>query len=350
MNESMRPSFESILAAPLAPLRNGGLGFVGADIPLELLLASGRPFGHLPWQADVPTPAADRWLESSFPGWARSILEQWFAGAFDEVADVVFSRADDATQRLCYYIRELQARGLLRGPTTHLLDVALIPRATSLAHSAAAIEALAERLGIAASAWPAALTRADRVRTQLAAINARRGNDGALHERLFRAALWSDASQWLDAVSLPVHDNGPRILLAGSMPPDDRLHRAVDQAGACIVEELHPGGPLRSGPVLGESGESPPLRIARQLQLHGTGPRAFVDRAAQVVARARERHVAGVILWMTREDEALAWQVPAQTRALREAGVKLLVLADSRWNADDGALEAIARFCKEGLA
>jgi hypothetical protein len=350
MSQSMSAPFESVLAAPLTPLRNGGLGFVGADVPLELLLASGRPFGHLPWQADQPTPKADRWLESSFPGWARSILEQWFAGAFDGVADVVFSRADDATQRLCYYIRELQSRGLLRGPAPHLLDLALIPRATSLAHSAAAIETLAARLGIDASAWPPAMARADRLRSQLAGINARRGGEGALHERLFRAALWSDATQWIDAVSMPLQDSGPRILLAGSMPPDDRLHRAVDRAGACIIDEVHPGGPLRLGPVPGQSGESPALRIARHLQLHGTGPRAFIDRATQVLARARERRAAGVILWMTREDEGLAWQVPAQSRALREAGIPLLALTDARWSADDGALGAVTRFCTEGLA
>lgn len=64
----MSQPFETLLASPLDSLRRDGVGFVGADIPPELLLASGRPFGHLPWYADVPTPAADRWLESSFPG------------------------------------------------------------------------------------------------------------------------------------------------------------------------------------------------------------------------------------------------------------------------------------------
>ncbi len=350
MNESMSSSIESILAAPLEPLRHGGVGFVGADIPLELLLASGRPFGHLPWQADAPTPTADRWLESSFPGWARSILEQWFAGALDGVADVVFSRADDAAQRLCYYIRELQSRGLLGGPATHLLDLALIPRATSEAHSAAAIESLAARLGADGSTWPAALARADRLRAQLAQINASRGSDGARHERLFRAALWSDATQWIEGVTGQTTDGGRRLLLTGSMPPDDRLHLAADRAGACIVDELHPGSALRCGPALDASDDAPALRLARHLQQHATGPRAFIDRPAQVVARARHCRAAGVILWMTREDEGLAWQVPAQIRALREAGLPFLALTDARWNADDGAPERIARFCTEDLA
>ena len=131
MNQPELQPWEQILAAPLAPLREAGIGFVGSDIPAELLLASGRPFGHLPWRADAPTPAADR----------CSILEQWFAGAFDGLHAVVFSRADDAAQRLCYYVRELQARGRLQGPSVHMLDVALVPRETSVAHTAAALDA-----------------------------------------------------------------------------------------------------------------------------------------------------------------------------------------------------------------
>src|SRR5690606_10628902 len=72
------PRFEidGLLADPLAASR-GGIGFVGPDVPVDVLLASGRPFGHLPWRATGAigaigatgatgaagaTPWADRWL------------------------------------------------------------------------------------------------------------------------------------------------------------------------------------------------------------------------------------------------------------------------------------------------
>lgn len=350
MNEQIEQPWEKILAAPLQPLQQSGLGFVGSDIPVELLLASGRPFGHLPWQVGVPTPLADRWLESSFPGWARSILEQWFTGAFDQLAGVVFSRGDDAAQRLCYYLRELQQRGLLGGPAVHLLDLALIPRESSVAHTATAIDTLAGRLGIADEAWPAAIARANQLRGDLVRMQARRGSPGAVHERLLRAALWSDATQWIDKVTLPSTQLERRVLLAGSMPPDDRLHRAVDATGACIVDELHPGGPARLGPVIDETAESPAMRIARHLQRHASGPRAFIDRAGQVLDRVRASRANAVILWLTREDESPGWQLPAQTRRLREAGIPLLVLADTQWAADHSALDAVTRFCTQEVA
>jgi hypothetical protein len=66
------------------------------------------------------------------------------------------------------------------------------------------------------------------------------------------------------------------------------------------------------------------------------------------VARAAGARATAVVLWLTREDEGLGWQLPAQRRALAEAGIATLALPAARWQADDGALEAIGEFC-EGL-
>lgn len=346
MDTKTIPTHERVLQAPLEALGPGGIGFVGADIPIELLLASGRSFGHLPWQAGAPTPRADQWLESSFPGWARSILEQWFDGAFDALECVVFSRADDAAQRLCYYVRQLQSRELLRGPVTYLLDLALIDRGSSLAHSADAIDQLADRLDIAGRAWPLAMERADELRTRLFNLNAARSTNGVAYARLFRAALWSDPTSWLQAFDSPPEKKGVRILLAGSMPPDERLHEAVESAGASIVDEQHAGGPSRHGPVSSRLDERPALHLARHLQRHACGPRAFFDRAQQLVSRARGCRATAVILWLTKEDEALAWHVPAQTRAMLEADVPLLAMPASDWLADARTLDRVVQFCR----
>ncbi len=89
---------------------------IGADIPLDLLNATGRFAGPLNWHIDRPTPRADAWLESKFTPWARSIVEDWAEGHFDGLGEVIFSRSDDTSQRLYYYICELRARGLLGGP------------------------------------------------------------------------------------------------------------------------------------------------------------------------------------------------------------------------------------------
>ena len=351
MNDSVKVNrVDAVLADPMAESREhgGGIGFVGPDIPIEVLLASGRPFGHLPWRVDDSTPWADRWLESSFPFWARSIVEQWHAGSFDALDSVVFSRGDDASQRLYYYIAELQRRGKLGGPSLWMFDIAYVERDSSFAHTAAAVTALIHTIDVSTDALPAAIDRANRLRRSLFAIEQSRTAQGPLYERLARAILWSDPTQWVEQFAAPSAAAAKcRVMLAGSMPLDERIHAAVEATDASIVAEGHSLSTLRLGPELDLNGKCAEDAIARHLRAHSIAPRAFVDRAARLVARVRDVAADAVILWLTREDEALAWFVPAQKRLLAEAGIPSLVLPASRWQADGDTLEEISAFCRE---
>jgi hypothetical protein len=343
----MNDPVAAILGSPLNALHEGGLGFVGPDICIDLLLASGRTFGHLPWNVQGATPFADQWLESSFPGWSRSILQQWHEGAFDGLHAVVFSRSDDASQRLYYYVRELQQRGLLKGPRPLILDLALVPRESSFEHTAASVASLARDLAVDDAALRAGVAQADALRVKLNHLQRHRAADGVFFERLARAALWSDPTKWIDSVTMPASGDARRVLLAGSVPPDERLHRAVEVAGSSVVAETHMHALGRLGKPLASPESSAARHVARQLIATATGPRAFLDRAQWIVSQAREARAAAVILWLTREDEGLAWHVPAMRQALAEANLPALVLPAASWRADDGVPGRIEAFCRE---
>lgn len=349
MSAAMNDPVATVLDAPLTALRRDGLGFVGPDVPIDLLLASGRTFGHLPWSATGATPFADQWLESSFPGWSRSILQQWHEGALDGLRAVIFSRSDDASQRLYYYVRELQQRGRLAGPRPLILDLALVPRESSFQHTAAAVASLAAELGIDDDALRGGVARADALRRQLNQLQQQRAAGGVFFERLARALLWSDPTKWIDAVKIPAAkaEGARRVLLAGSVPPDERLHHAVDGTDSCIVAESHVHALGRLGLPLAVAESSAAHHVARQLVATATGPRAFLDRAQWIVKQARDARAAAVILWLTREDEGLAWHVPAMRRALAAANLPALVLPAASWRADDGAVQRIEEFCGE---
>lgn len=344
-NASVR-EIEDRLGDPLAAHRaqSGGVGFVGPDIPIDVLIASGRPFGHLPWRTNGATPWSDRWLESSFPYWSRSILEQWHDGVFDALETVVFSRADDASQRLYYYVRELQRSGTLRGPVPRMFDIALIRRESSVAHTEAAVLELMRALDVAADALPDGIERANRLRRRFAELQGSRAAGGQWYERLGRAALWTDPGKWIDRLRMPEAPPAvTRILLAGNMPPDARLHEAAEAAGASVVGEAHALALERLGSELGAA-PHPVRSLARHLRATSIAPRAFFDRAAWIVERARAARATAVVIWLTREDEALAWTAPSQRRALAAAGLPVLLLAARRWQADDDTSERIAEF------
>jgi hypothetical protein len=342
---------DALLADPLAALqgRADAVGFIGADVPVDVLLASRKPFLHLPWRTAGATPWADRWLESSFPYWARSILEQWHEGRFDGIGTVVFSRSEDASQRLFYYVRELKSRGLLRGPVPAMFDIALLPKPSSLAHTTSAVVELMRTLDVSLDDLADGVARANRLRLTLQRLQSQRTDYGPLYERLARAALLSDATTWIDEIVPPERGSGTaRLLLAGSAPPDDRLHVAADAGGATIVAETHVRALDRLGlPVPSDGAEPTEQALARHLMASSVGPRAVRDRAQWIVERAAHADAAGVVLWLTREDEALAWHVPAQQRALAAANIPCLVLPAASWQADDGATDRIIDFCRE---
>jgi len=338
-------AIDAILADPLARSRDcgAGVGFVGLDYPQDVAFALPAPALHLPWRADRPVPFADRWLESSFPGWARSIVEDWSTGAFDALTTVVFSRGDDASQRLYYYVRELQRRGHLGGPAVAILDVARIPRETSRRHTRTALAAVVERLGLDDAALREGIRRTNVLRAAFAAVSTARAGNGVGAHRLARASLFADVSPWAAEVMQPQATPRLRVLLTGSAPPDERLHDAVSLAGGDVVGETHGYGLHRLGAPIDAAIDDPLAAIASRLH-EGGGPRSFADPAVALSSALESARPDVVVLWLTREDEAIAWQVPALRRVLAERGMPMLELTTRSWAADDGALAEIETF------
>lgn len=341
---------DTILHDPMAPARahGAGVGYVGFDFPQDLAFALDAPCLHLPWQADRATPFADQWLESGFPGWARSIVEDWGAGRFDCLRTVVFSRGDDASHRLYYYLRELQRRGRLAGPEPQVLDVARIPRDSSRRHTRDALATTAAALGVDATAWQSGIRRANALRDGFAALAAS-GLQGEQVNRLARASLFADVTSLLgDAAALAVATPRLRVLLAGSAPPDERLHDAVARAGGEVVAQLHGYAPARIGERIDPASADVIGAVADAVRA-SSGPRSFVDPARSLTRALDASRADAIVLWLTREDEALAWHVPALRSASAASGKPSLQLTARRWDGSDGALAEIESFVEKQL-
>lgn len=362
----MHTMVDELLADPLGPAREraraGGrvVGYVGVDIPVELITAAGAHALRLPALADIETANADRYLESSFSPAVRRVAEQWLSGAYDFLDAVVLSRSDDSAQRLYYYLCELQRRGLAAGPRALLYDIAKIPRESSRRHTLAATTRLAGELGTRAQSLPEAIASRNRRRELLRDLVQWRASDapprGTAVERLLRAADLGDPdafdrelSGWMRAPR--AHHAGPRLLLAGSAPPDERLHARIERAEGCVVDESGDHSARRLGdpisPGAAESADSTMSSIERLSNHYHAlrhGSRALVDRAAAIDEQLRQSRVDGVVIWLIEEDESLAWEVPSVHAMLAASGTPHLLLTRRRWEADDGALEAVSEF------
>ncbi len=140
---------------------------------------------------------------------------------------------------------------------------------------------------------------------------------------------------------------GPRCLLAGSAPPDGRLHDAIAGAGFVPLGQTLTQQWADLGDAVDEGTADPCAAIAAALHARRGGPRSFADPAALLAQKSAG--CAAVVLWRIEEDEAECWHLPAEKRALAEAGVPHLVLTRRDWLAADGAGQEIAEFL-EGQA
>ncbi|MFV0643938.1 MAG: hypothetical protein ACK5NN_05480 [Sphingomonadaceae bacterium] len=286
---------------------------VGPNLPLPLLEATGCYAGPLTINVDRAMPKADL-LETKFALWTRSVLEDWADGAFDGYETVVFSRGDDNAQRLYYYICELRRQKLIGGPEPVIFDVAMVRRATSLAHMEVALRSLAARFGVQAEDLAAAMQKTQN-------HNATSTEQGA-----------------------------SVCLLIGTPPPDCRLHNAISKGG------MQPEGPIlpeiwaASPKYEGYSNGDPFALLASSLHSSTLISRSFSEPAVSLKSRLGKGAVKAAVLWCSEDDEAIVWHVPAMQQVLAEAGVPTLVLTRRDWAGQDGAVQEIEAFTRENAA
>jgi hypothetical protein len=203
----------------------------------------------------------------------------------------------------------LQRRGLVGGPEALILDIAKIPRASSLARTTDCLRVLAERLTVDATV----------LRQSVEACNRERA--GTVAPRPARPCL-----------------------LTGTPPPDRRLHAAIEAAGFAPLGPTLPetwaalGDPVDLG--TGDVFDA----LARQVHGSAASPRAFVSAGASLEADIAASGAEAVILWQIEEDESQTWHLPAQRAALAAAGVPALVMTRRDWLARDGVIEEIRAF------
>lgn len=286
------------------------IAVAGPDLPHEILHAAACHAGPIAFDPDRPTPRAEKWLESKFAPWTRSVLEGWIDGGYDGLQAVLFSRADDSSQRLYYYICELQRAGQISGPEALIVDIARIPRPISRQRIADQLQILCTRLSVTPDQLEVAINAANLRRSEKATASV----------------------------------DGRCCLLAGTPPPDHRLHLAIEKAGFVPVGPTLAEDWSDEGAMVEEQTDDPIGALAAQMHGRRGGPRSFADPAALLEERISDCDAEAVILWRIEEDEAQCWHLPAELHALEKLGVPHLVLTRRDWLARDGVAAEIDDF------
>lgn len=306
----LRAVAEDRLARAEAARRNGVpvAGYVGADVPRELLEAAGVFPLRLAPLTEVSSAEAERILGPGVDEELRRIL----AGLLEErypVDVLLCCHADEQTARLYTTLRALRRTSM----TLWFLDLLHGPRASAAAYSRRRLAELADLLASWAGrplALTEAIAEANGIRRLMAELTALRRQGRVTSAEAHTLALAGTALPAADyrrllECALPrlagqPRCAGPRVLLAGSGHPHADLYALLDELGATVVAEEDSWG--------------------------GTAWRSPVDERAEPLAALAARYrepprPAPVdadlcLVWLRAGDEARAWATASLRRRL----------------------------------
>jgi benzoyl-CoA reductase/2-hydroxyglutaryl-CoA dehydratase subunit BcrC/BadD/HgdB len=315
------------------------VGYVGADVPRELIEAAGLlPLRLAPTEVESRSEA-DAILGPGVDEPTRTILAGLLETRYP-IDHLVLCHDTEQTVRLYTSFRAL-ARRRRELPEPAFFDLLHLPTASTAAYNSDRLAELARTLagwagapiddaelrGAIASANDGRrlLTRLDRARSQgrvtgtqlLAAVAAGTAMTAGEHNQRIAAALGE-----LGSAGMPPRR---RVFVLGSANVDAAVYDALEEEHLSVVGEDHDWGAASFDGLVSED-EEPLAALASRYQLGcACGRRHSSDDRAAWSARAAVTAGADVALaWICAGDEARLWGLPAERAAFAASGISLV--------------------------
>jgi benzoyl-CoA reductase/2-hydroxyglutaryl-CoA dehydratase subunit BcrC/BadD/HgdB len=277
------------------------VGYVGADVPRELIEAAGCTALRLAPLQDVETAQADRILGPGVEESVRRVFAGLLEGAYP-IERVVLCHDSDHSVRLYAALRRL-------APPIEILflDLLHLPRSSSRAYSRARLADLAQALGGRdAEEAIATANRARALGPRLAELRRDGALSGADALAVLGAGTALPAARYADLLETALGELAPNgaprrsVLLLGSEHPDERVYAALDALDATVVGETHSWGEALLAGGVDEAAE--PLDALAHY--YCTRPRVLPAPADLQLA------------WIAGGDQTVQWTLPHERRRL----------------------------------
>lgn len=349
-------------AHPQRPIDAATVVCVGTNIPVELIRSRGLRPVFLGGAILARTPRADEYLEGQYGAELRSVLEQLLDGAADGAALVVLDRR---FRDLFYYLKEMVRLGQCPNlPPLHMFDLILSRSFDQTDFNTEQFRLLDTVLARVAGDLPRVavddVIREDNawraeVRTFLQ-FRRNGGIDGVDAFRVLGAARVlprSDHRRQLAALNVDlaaatkgdaVGGHRPRVvLLPGESLFHDRLHQAVEAAGALVVAEDSEWGSRVAGRDVPEDGGTAGLLGTYWGDATGPELRPFEARVGWLLATLAEYRPDIVVIWLPPTDVRFGWDYPRLVEHVRGAGAQPVLLRSDVLS-EAGTDSAVAEF------
>ena len=341
----------------------GGLvaGYVGADVPHELVAAGGL----LPVRLrglGAPSPLAEEILGPRVDPSVRLILADLLERR-TPLDFLLVSHESDSTVRLFTSLRVL-ARDEPAPPLPDfaIVDLLHLPAETTFAYDLGRLRELARVLErwsgtpLDETRLRAAIATANRTRLLLQRLAELRRSDpprfsGSDALAVLGAGTVLPAESFNALVEALLDDPGAppaaptrRVYLTGSAHDRTAVYGAIEADGSAVVGEDHGSGEAIGDGLVEETGDPFAALAARYQSGSALALRNDPDaRAARTAAEADATGADVVCSWIRAGDDPLAWGIPALRAALAVKAIPLVVLEHRGLEAPDAAELAALR-------
>ena len=322
------------------------VGYVGAGVPVELILAAGL----IPFRVgafDPSTQAVDAHLEIGDSEIVGVLANALLNGGYDFLDYLVVGNSPTFNVTLFHFLREMR-RGnpALTRPVLYFHEIHHGASAAITAFNVESCRLLAERLGLAgqkptAHSLQAAIEQTNDRRQTIEQIGElRRQHPPRLSgtQALMRMARWQTSMAPLEP---PPPSDGiadVRVVFSGSDVGHFQHYPLIEAAGCTIVADDHDWGEwalkartaAHSDPM-----EAIAARYAQWPPRAARWPR--LRRIEAVLELAVSSQAVGLVYWPSTEDQASAWDFPQLAAELASRGIAALDLGPQPAIKFDGA-------------
>ncbi|MEO8592876.1 MAG: 2-hydroxyacyl-CoA dehydratase family protein [Candidatus Solibacter sp.] len=334
--EQLQQSYRARLAGALGQSRPVA-GVTSNTAPWELLCAAGY-FPVLLSPANGPAPFAAPYMEAGFDGRTRSIFDRLLSGEWSFLHTVVIPRTSEQEHKLFLYLREVARQEPSRKlPRTLLFNLLHAQSAEARTYGLSRTRELWKALGPASMEELAkAIADGNAARGALRALLRLRADrlSGAEALPLLGAYYFMDRADYArlavraaDIMAARPAIPGPRVMIKGSMLDHPHLHRAIEGHGAVVAAEDDWWGSRAAGQDV--STELGPLEaVFLKYYEDAPSPRVFPASVADAWFLETASTVAGVVFYISPDDDVRGWDYPRQRSALDARGIPHLLLRE----------------------
>ncbi len=330
---------------------SGGVGYVGADVPRELVEAAGLVPIRLRGTGPAD-PLAESILGPRVDPPIRRILAALLRGDLP-IDFLLLAHDSDSSVRLHDALRRLSPRDL---PALWFVDLLHLPTETTATYDLGRLQELVDVLErwsgqpVTDKSLQGAIRSANGTRRLLAQLaELRRGSPPLLSGTAALAVIGAttmlptaESNALLEQLLAESHPAVPalrRVYVTGSSHDSLDLYRAIESDGSVIVGEDHDWGEALADGLVDEDGDPLAAIAARYRSGSATAIRHETTARAAHVAREAEAARADVVVsWIRTGDDALGWGLPALRRALHARDIRLIA-AEQRGPGAEGATE-----------